>query len=137
MTLEKKVGIIFGVFDLMHVGHVQMFEWAKHHVDHLVVGVNSGDYLEPHKNQPILTAVERMYLVQSCRFVDEAFIYKDEDELHKYQSEHLDYIRIMGDDHKDRFNGSDLSIQTLFHPRSHHTYSSTNMRKRVIENGIE
>jgi len=132
VTLDKKVGIIFGVFDLMHVGHVQLFEWAKQQVDYLVVGVNSGDHLEAHKNKPLLTANERLYLVNSCKFVDEAFVYKDEAELHQYQAAHLDYVRIMGDDHTDRFNGSDLPIQTLFHPRLQHNYSSTEMRRRIV-----
>mgnify|MGYP002642107882 CR=1 FL=1 len=138
MSLETKMekGVVFGVFDLMHVGHVRMFEWAKQHVDYLVVGVHSGVGLAPHKNKPILSPEERLYLVSSCKYVDEAFLL-DQDEVVPYQAQHLDYVRFIGDDHKKSFTGEHLPIEkVMVHDRSH-GYSTTSIRKRVLLSEIK
>jgi glycerol-3-phosphate cytidylyltransferase len=135
MNLETKIekGVVFGVFDILHIGHIKMFEWAKQHVDYLVVGVNRGEHLAAHKNKPILTAEERVYLVTACKYVDEAFIFDREEDLHAYQAEHLDYARIIGSDHKESFSGSHLPIERiLVHNRSH-SYSSSEMRRRIAK----
>ncbi|MAH49962.1 hypothetical protein CMI37_29355 [Candidatus Pacearchaeota archaeon] len=131
--LEEKIpkGVVFGVFDVFHIGHVKMLEWAKTQVDYLIVGVNSGINLAPHKNKPILNPEERLYLVSSCKYVDEAFIFDTEEQLHAYQEEHLDYARIVGSDHDNKFSGDFLPIETvLMHDRGH-GYSSSEMRKRI------
>ena len=135
MGLEEKMikGVVFGVFDLLHIGHVRMFEWAKQHVDYLVVGINSGVNLAPHKNKPILTPDERLYLVNACKYVDEAFVFDTEEELHAYQGAHLDYVRFIGDDHKNSYSGDFLPIEkVMVHDRSH-GYSSSAMRERIAK----
>lgn len=67
------VGYIAGVFDLFHVGHLNMFKRAKEQCDYLIVGVvNDESVMKNKKTMPYIPFEERIELVRSCRYVDEA-----------------------------------------------------------------
>ncbi|BAY94019.1 MULTISPECIES: adenylyltransferase/cytidyltransferase family protein [unclassified Tolypothrix] len=59
------------VADLFHAGHVNFLSQAKSLGDQLVVGIHSDDTVAGYKRQPIMNMVERMAVVESCRYVDE------------------------------------------------------------------
>lgn len=73
---EKKpyhVGYVAGVFDLFHIGHLNMFKRAKEMCDYLIVGVVSDDGVKiQKKTEPFVPFKERIEMVRSCRYVDEA-----------------------------------------------------------------
>ena len=72
--MEKcNIGYCAGVFDLFHVGHVALFRRAKEKCNHLIVGVLT-DELVVHfkKNPPYVPFEERLEIVGSCKYVDEA-----------------------------------------------------------------
>lgn len=67
------VGYIAGVFDLFHVGHLNMFKRAKEMCNYLIVGVVSDEGVRLNKQtQPFVPFEERLEMVKSCRYVDEA-----------------------------------------------------------------
>jgi len=67
------VGYISGTFDLFHVGHLNLFKKAKEQCDYLMVGVVTDKGTIRHKGvAPFIPFEERMELVRSCRYVDEA-----------------------------------------------------------------
>ncbi len=67
------VGYVSGVFDLFHVGHVNLFKRAKEQCDYLIVGVVSDKGVIKHKGvAPFIPFAERIEMVRSCRYVDEA-----------------------------------------------------------------
>ncbi len=76
MEAEKKqyhIGYIAGVFDLYHVGHLNMFKRAKELCDYLIVGVVSDEGVRKHKKtDSFVPFTERIEMVRSCRYVDEA-----------------------------------------------------------------
>lgn len=75
-TVQKKkyqVGYIAGVFDLFHVGHLNLFKRAKELCEYLIVGVVTDYGVRTEKRRvPYVPFEERIELVRSCRYVDEA-----------------------------------------------------------------
>ena len=66
------VGYISGVFDLYHVGHLNMFKNAKELCDYLIVGVVSDAGVKRFKKtETFVPFEERIEMVRSCRYVDE------------------------------------------------------------------
>lgn len=66
-------GYIAGVFDLFHVGHLNMFKRAKEQCEYLIVGVVSDEGVRKYKGtQTFIPFEERIEMVRSCRYVDEA-----------------------------------------------------------------
>lgn len=67
------VGYIAGVFDLFHIGHLNMFRRAKEMCNYLIVGVVSDEGVRLNKQaEPFVPFEERIEMVRSCRYVDEA-----------------------------------------------------------------
>ena len=67
------VGYIAGVFDLFHIGHLNMFKRAKEQCKYLIVGVVSDEGVRLNKQaEPFVPFEERIEMVRSCKFVDEA-----------------------------------------------------------------
>lgn len=66
-------GYVAGVFDLFHIGHLNLLRRAKEQCDHLIVGVVSDEQvIENKKTRPYVPFKERLAIVQSCRYVDAA-----------------------------------------------------------------
>lgn len=67
------VGYIAGVFDLFHIGHLNMFKRAKEQCRYLIVGVVSDEGVRLNKQaEPFVPFEERIEMVRSCKYVDEA-----------------------------------------------------------------
>ena len=69
--------LTLGCFDLFHPGHVYFFKQAKQYGDHLTVGIASDALVTEFKGKqrPIFSAFNRLLLLRSCKFVDAAHIY--------------------------------------------------------------
>ena len=74
-TNSKKkyhTGYIAGVFDLYHIGHLNMFKRAKEQCDYLIVGIVTDEGVRKYKEvEPFVPFEERVEMVKSCRYVDE------------------------------------------------------------------
>ena len=72
---EKKryhIGLLMGVFDLFHIGHLNLIMRAKEQCDYLRVGVLSDDLVMKFKNiYPTIPLSERMAILAAIRYVDE------------------------------------------------------------------
>ncbi len=95
-----KRGYTQGVFDLFHVGHLNLINHAKEYCDYLIVGVNSDDLTFSYKRKyPLISEEERCLIVSNIRSVDEAHIVDSLDKAEQYSRFHFDAIFI-GDDWK-------------------------------------
>ena len=75
-----KVVIVTGGFDPLHSGHIEYFKAAKELGDHLVVGVNSDDWLTRKKGRPFMSFEERCAIIKELDCVDEVIGFNDDDD---------------------------------------------------------
>ncbi len=67
------VGYVAGVFDMFHMGHLNLLRRAKEQCSHLIVGVVTDEGVIKHKrSRPRIPFQERLAIVAACRYVDEA-----------------------------------------------------------------
>ena len=80
-----KTILTFGVYDMLHIGHILLFKHAKELFPEeecrLIVAVQDGDYILKYKPEAkmVYSTEERMFMVSSIRWVDEVVTYKDVD----------------------------------------------------------
>ena len=80
-----KTILTFGVYDMLHIGHILLFKHAKELFPNeeckLIVAVQDGDYILKYKPDAhmVYTTEERRYMVSAVKYVDEVVIYKDVD----------------------------------------------------------
>lgn len=81
--------LTFGVYDMLHIGHMLLFQRAKALGDHLIVAVQDGEFIQKYKpgTEMVYTTDERLYMVGSVRYVDEAVVYRDVD----VDIQHIDF----------------------------------------------
>ncbi|MDO8515948.1 MAG: pantoate--beta-alanine ligase [bacterium] len=74
---EKKIVTTNGTFDILHAGHVRIFEFAKSQGDILIVGVNSNKSVKAYKGdkRPVVDERDRAELVAALASVDYVFIF--------------------------------------------------------------
>lgn len=80
----KKV-LTVGVYDLLHIGHIELFRHAKELGDYLIVAVQDQEEVLKYKPEAKLVypTDERCYMVKAIRYVDEVITYKGVDEIVK------------------------------------------------------
>lgn len=88
---------VIGVFDLFHRGHIELLRRSRLLGDRLIVAVNSDNLVAAYKRQPIYSEIDRLELVKSCRYVDEAFIIDDYDNKHILTTKKIKVV-VHGDD---------------------------------------
>jgi glycerol-3-phosphate cytidylyltransferase len=88
---------VIGVFDLFHVGHIELLKKAKCLGEKLIVAVNSDNLVSEYKRKPYYDEENRLALVKACRYVDEAFIIDEFDNKPYIETFKIDAI-VHGDD---------------------------------------
>lgn len=80
----KKI-LTVGVYDMIHIGHVNLFRRARALGDFLTVAVQSSDFVLKYKPSAklVYSTEERMYMVRAIRFVDDVIVYEGVDEIVK------------------------------------------------------
>lgn len=132
---NRIVGVTAGAFDLLHAGHIKLLEDAKSQCTHLIVLLQSDPSIDrPQKNKPIQSLDERLIQLEAVKFVDQVLVYDTEAQLYQLLENLKPDIRIQGNDWDGKsFTGQDLNIPIYYHDRLSHTFSSTDLRMRVLE----
>ncbi len=69
---EYKIGYTTGVFDMFHIGHLNILKRAKEHCEYLIVGVSIDEVVQSYKHHmPVIPYEQRAEIVKAIRYVDE------------------------------------------------------------------
>jgi glycerol-3-phosphate cytidylyltransferase len=136
-TTQYDVGYASGVFDMFHVGHLNILRRARQHCQTLVVGVASDEYVEHLKGRaPVVPLFERLDIISALSIVDEVIIDHSEDKTMAWKERNFDVI-FKGDDWKDSTKGQrleadmrGLGVEVMYFPYTLHT-SSTLLRAHL------
>ena len=97
---KYKIGYTQGVYDMFHIGHLNLLNNAKKLCDYLIVGVNSDELVQVYKHKtPVINELERAEIVRNIKAVDEAVIVSSLDKVVALNRFHFNAIFI-GDDWK-------------------------------------
>ena len=70
MLKKYKVGYTTGVYDMFHIGHLNILKRAKEQCDYLIVGVTTDELVSYKNKEAIIPHPERMAIVDSIKYVD-------------------------------------------------------------------
>lgn len=142
MEKKYKVGYTQGVFDMFHIGHLNLLIHAKEYCEYLIVGVNSDKLVQEYKHKlPVIREEERAEIVRNIKAVDEVVIAHTLDKLVALSQYKFDVIFI-GDDWKGnprweqtRIDLAEKGVDLVFLPHTKGV-SSTDLRP-VKEKKVE
>ena len=139
MKKNKIVGYTTGVFDMFHVGHLNILRRAKDQCDYLIVGVTTDELCESYKHKaPIIPYEERKAIVESIRYVDEVVPQIDRDKFGAWERIHFNRM-FVGDDWKGstlfsevekRFR--EVGVEIVYFPYTKGTSSSI-LREKILQ----
>jgi len=95
------IGYTSGVFDLFHVGHLNLLRNAKGMCDKLIVGVTSDDLVSYKSKKAVISHDERMRIVRSIRYVDAVIAQESMDKLEVWKKLKYDVMFVGDDWYKD------------------------------------
>ena len=104
--MEKyKIGYTTGVFDLFHIGHLNILKRAKERCEYLIVGVSTDEVVESYKGKkPVIPFEERAEIVKAIRYVDEVVAQTTMDKIEAWNRLHFDAL----------FHGSDWKGSNMY-----------------------
>ena len=98
MEKKYKVGYTTGVFDMFHMGHLNIIRRAKEQCDYLIVGVTTDELCMSRKNKlPIIPEQERVAIVEAIRFVDKVVLQTDMDKIRPVKELGVDAVFVGSD----------------------------------------
>ena len=112
----KKV-FINGCFDVLHVGHIRLFEFAKIFGDKVIVGIDSDNRVKELKgdSRPINSQEDRKEMLLSLKNVDNVCIFNDKIELENLVFDISPDYMIVGEEYKSKeVIGSDFAKKLIF-----------------------
>lgn len=137
---KYKIGYTTGVFDLFHVGHLNILKKAKEQCDYLIVGISTDELVQQYKNKtPIISFEDRKKIIEAIKYVDEVIPQVSMDKFEAWKKKHYDVL-FHGDDWKNSslYNEMEeklknVGVEFVYFPYTKST-SSTIIRKKMEEN---
>ena len=133
------VGYTTGVYDMFHIGHLNILKRAKEQCDYLIVGVSTDELVQHDKNKtPIIPFEERCAIVEAIRYVDKVVPQTDKNKFAAWEKYHFNKM-FVGSDWKgtqqwakfeEEFSPVGVEIVYLDHTDG---ISSTILRNRLNE----
>lgn len=101
---KYKIGYTTGVFDMFHIGHLNILQKAKEQCEYLIVGVSTDEVVENYKHKtPIIPFNERIAIVSALKCVDRAVPQTSMNKMEAWKEIHFDALF-----HGSDWKGSDM-----------------------------
>lgn len=136
---KYKIGYTTGVFDLFHIGHLNILRKAKEQCDYLIVAVSTDEVVKNYKHKtPVIPFEERRAIVEAIRYVDQVVPQTSMDKFEAWEKYHFNAI-FHGDDWKgsNMYNEierklSSIGCDVVFLPHTDGT--SSTLIKNTLQN---
>jgi len=142
MVKKYNVGYTSGVFDLFHIGHLNVLRNAKSYCNKLIVGVTDDELVRYKNKNSVIPFIERIEIVKHIDFVDEVVCQSDMNKMSMWRKLKFD-VMFVGDDWKgtDKWNDieaqfSKINVDLIYFPYTKGTSSTliNNTLKNLREN---
>jgi glycerol-3-phosphate cytidylyltransferase len=98
MSDKKIIGYTTGVYDMFHIGHLNIIKKAKELCDYLIVGVSTDELVQAEKGKtPIIPFEERKQIIASLKYVDEVVPQCDKDKFGAFKKYHFNKMFVGSD----------------------------------------
>jgi len=102
---KYRIGYTTGVFDMFHIGHLNILKKAKEQCDYLIVGVSTDENVISYKHKtPVIPYEQRVAIVEAIKYVDMVVPQTNMDKFEAWQRLHFDVM----------FHGSDWKGSSMF-----------------------
>tara|TARA_B000000475_G_scaffold270353_1_gene265829 strand:+ start:859 stop:1284 length:426 start_codon:yes stop_codon:yes gene_type:complete len=139
---NKTIGYISGVFDLFHIGHLNILINSKSMCDHLIVGVTVDDLVAYKNKKAVIPYQERLEIVRSIKYVDATIAQESMDKFKMWEKLKFDVL-FVGDDwfetpewkeFEEQFK--EVGVKVVYFPYTKSTSSTmlNNTLKKLREN---
>ncbi len=133
MIGKKTVVYTSGTFDMLHVNHLKMIEYARALGDILIVGVNTDELVASYKSEPIIPFEERIALMKAIKWPDVVIPQKSLDHTDKVKKLNFD-IFVVGDDWAGKYDYlKEFGVDVVYFPYGAGT-SSSELKERIYKN---
>lgn len=131
MIAGKTVVYTSGSFDMFHINHLRMLEYARNLGDILIVGVNTDELITQAKSEPIVPFEERIALVRAIKGPD--IVIPQDSLIHTDKVAKLRFdVFVVGDDWDKKYDYlRDLGVDVVYFPYGKGV-SSTNLKRRIV-----
>ena len=92
------IGYTTGVYDMFHIGHLNILRRAKEQCDYLIVGVSTDELVQNEKHKtPIIPFIERCEIISAIKYVDKVVPQEDKNKYNAWQKYHFDKMFVGSD----------------------------------------
>lgn len=132
MIAGKTVVYTSGTFDLLHVNHLKMIEYARSLGDILIIGVNTDELVLSYKSEPIIPFEERIALMKALKYPDIVIPQHSLDHRDKAAKLNFD-VFVVGDDWAGKYDYlKEQGVSVVYFPYGK-GISSTNLKERIYK----
>ncbi len=96
--MGRIIGYTTGVFDMFHIGHLNIIRRAKERCDFLIVGVSTDELVQKEKSKtPVIPFEERCQIVSAIKYVDMVVPQNDKNKIEAWEKYHFDKMFVGSD----------------------------------------
>ena len=133
MIGNKTVVYTSGTFDMLHINHLKMIEYARALGDILIVGVNTDELVASYKSEPIIPFEERIALMKAIKYPDVVIPQHSLDHRDKVKKLNFD-VFVVGDDWTGKYDYlKEMGVTVVYFPYGKGV-SSSSLREKINSN---